>query len=403
MSDHSHFEELAALYGGGFLSHSEQLELQEHLRGCPECSRVQREFSDLARSGLPLTMNPVREFADRMKTRPDRDVRSRFLRRARAEGVVSSSSSEESLQHTGRGAGFFAAAATALAAAVIMLVSSGAYRRSLAPGQAQIGFQANQWAQENAALAASLARLNESLASKQREVQNLQAQLEKERKDELARGQVDQSSARTVQLLDEERNQEKLLAEAKNETASINQLRVNDQASLAAQQARITELSYKLRLASATLDVERQLAAAGKDVRELMLSRQLHVIDVRDSDPDGNPGKAFGRVFLTEGKSLTFYAFDLNEDIAPRTKHSFQVWALPEGKNNPAESLGFLQADASAHGRWVLQVDKPEVVKQLSAVFVTVEPTAGGDRPNGQKMLYAYVGGVTHPSDVSHP
>ena len=28
----------------------------------------------------------------------------------------------------------------------------------------------------------------------------------------------------------------------------------------------------------------------------------------------GNPGKAFGRVILTEGKSFTFYAFDLNEN-----------------------------------------------------------------------------------------
>ena len=39
-----------------------------------------------------------------------------------------------------------------------------------------------------------------------------------------------------------------------------------------------------------------------------MAARQLHVIDVRDTDPNGEPANAFGRVFLTEGKSLTFYA-----------------------------------------------------------------------------------------------
>jgi hypothetical protein len=62
-----------------------------------------------------------------------------------------------------------------------------------------------------------------------------------------------------------------------------------------------------------------------------MASRQLHVIDVCDADPNGNPSKAFGRVFLTEGKSLTSYAFDLSEDRVANAKHSFQVWAVPEG------------------------------------------------------------------------
>ena len=344
-----------------------------------------------------MTTGLVREVADKMKTRPNRDIRSRFLHRAKVEGIVFSTDAQESLRHSGKRTGFFVATATALAAAAIVLVFYGAYRRAASPELAQTRQQANQLTQENAALAASLARLNASLASKQHELQNLQAQLDKERNGELARGQAEQSSSRVVQLLDESRNQEKLLADAKDETARINQLRVNDQASLAEQQARITDLSYRLRIASATLDVERQLAAAGKDVRELMLSRQLHVIDVRDSDPNGDPGKAFGRVFLTEGKSLTFYAFDLNEDLALHSKKSFQVWAVPEDKKNPAQSLGFLHADGSAHGRWVLTVEKPELVKQFNAVFVTVEPATGGPQPTGQKMLYALLGEAKHP------
>ena len=72
--------------------------------------------------------------------------------------------------------------------------------------------------------------------------------------------------AENAQLLDESRDQEKLLAEAKDEAARSSQLRLNDEASLVEQQTRITELSNKLRIASATLDMERQLAAAGKDV-----------------------------------------------------------------------------------------------------------------------------------------
>jgi hypothetical protein len=163
------------------------------------------------------------------------------------------------------------------------------------------------------------------------------------------------------------------------------------------EEVRITELSDKLRVASATLDMERQLAAAGKDVRELMASRQRHVIDVHDTDPNGNTNKAFGRVFLTEGKSLTFYAFDLNEDRVLNAKRSFQVWAVPEASKNSARSLGVLRVDAKAQGRWVLKVENPELVKAINSVFVTVEPTVGGKQPSGQKMLYAYLGQANHP------
>ena len=53
------------------------------------------------------------------------------------------------------------------------------------------------------------------------------------------------------------------------------------------QQARIAELLDKLRIASATLDLERQLAAKGRDTREPMVARQLHVVDVRDTDSNG--------------------------------------------------------------------------------------------------------------------
>jgi hypothetical protein len=163
------------------------------------------------------------------------------------------------------------------------------------------------------------------------------------------------------------------------------------------QEIRIAELSRKLRIASATLDMERQLAAAGQDVRDLMVARQLHVVDVHDTGSNGKPSKSFGRVFLTEGKSLTFYAFDLNDDQVLNDKRSFQVWAVPEADKNSARSLGFLRADSKAQGRWVLKVEDPELVKEISSAFVTVEPGVGGRHPSGQKMLYAYLGVANHP------
>jgi anti-sigma-K factor RskA len=95
--------------------------------------------------------------------------------------------------------------------------------------------------------------------------------------------------------------------------------------------------------------------------------------------------------------SLIFYAFDLNEDGVRNTKRSFQVWAMPEAGKNAARSLGFLNVDAKATGRWVLKVENPGLIKAINSVFVTVEPAAGGKQPSGQKMLYAYLGTANHP------
>jgi hypothetical protein len=258
---------------------------------------------------------------------------------------------------------------------------------------------------QNSALSANLSQLNQSLATEQREIQNLRTQLGNataaahtlQRNSEQARGEAEHSSGQAARLLDESRDREKLLAEAKDEAAQSSQLRMNDVASLVEQQARITELSDKLRIASATLDMEKQLAAAGNDFRELMAARQLHVIDVRDNDRSGKPRPAFGRVFLAEGRSLTFYAFDLNEDGIFNAKRGFQVWAVSETAKNSARNLGLLHVDAKAPGRWVLRVENPELVKEISSLFVTIESPAGGKQPSGQKMLYAYLGEANHP------
>jgi hypothetical protein len=405
MSDHSHFEELAALGAGGFLSDEELIELREHTAACVECREAEEEFNRLVHFGLPLTVGPVREFMDKAKTRSDDNMRLRFLRRARLEGIAFSPDVDEPARHHARRIGFFAASGAALVTAVVVIsVFHGAYRPDLR-GSSQAQQQIDQLKQENAALAANLSRSSESLGADQREIQNLHIQLgnvsttaEKLRRNgEQARGDAERASSSNAQSQDESRNNEKLLAQAKDEATRANQLRNNDIASLVEQQARITELSDKLRVASATLDLERQLTAEGKDIRELMAARQLHVIDVRDTDPNGNPGKAFGRVVLTEGKSLTFYAFDLNENKGTDAKQTFQVWAAPDAGTNSARSLGFLHVDAKAQGRWVLKVDDPELVKKLNSVYVTAEPAAGSKRASGQKMLYAYLGEANHP------
>lgn len=404
ISKHEHYEILCTLAAGGLLEGSEIVDFLTHRRECSACRSDYEELSALAACVLSQSQRPFQQNLSELMAQPLRDSRQRFLRRARVEGLVFSRDVEAPVRSK---PWHFYPVAILVYVAVLALIAIGLtiyhFRGAPPVERATNAAAAQQIAElkrENSALAASLSRLGESIAAGQREIKDLRSQIGAEnlrRNSERAGREPAQSTSRSAQLLEESRNQEKLLGEAKDEAARSSQLRVNDEASMVEQQARITELTNKLRIESATLDQERQLVAAGSDIRELMAARQLHVIDVSDTDPNGNRSPAFGRIFLTEGKSLTFYAFDLNEDKAKSARRSFQVWAGLQADTKSARSLGFLRVDAKARGRWVLKVDNPKLVQEISSVFVTVEPVAGGKQPSGQKMLYAYLGEANHP------
>jgi hypothetical protein len=402
LPQHEQFEALCTLAAGGLLEGAEVVDFHSHMKECSQCRSDYQDLSNLVAGALPQAGRSFWQNLSERTAKPMPGSRQRFLRRARAEGLVFS----RDVETFSPSAPWYFRPITMLAPiAAVALVAVGLtiyhFRQTPDTARTQDATAAQQIAElkrENSALTASLSRLNESIATGQQEIKSLRSQLSAasvQRSSE--HGDAARSSSQTAQLLDESRNQEKLLAEARDEAAHSSQLRINDEASMVEQQARITELTNKLRIASATLDQERQLAAAGKDVRELMASRELHVIDVRDTDPNGKPSEAFGRVFLTEGKSLTFYAFDLNEDRAADAKRTFQVWAVPEAGKSSARSLGILHVDAKAQGRWVLRVENPALVQEIGSVFVTAEPSAGGKQPSGEKMLYAYLGDANHP------
>jgi hypothetical protein len=404
-SEHELSATLCALAAGGLLESEEFLDFQSHLRECSKCDADYQELTVLVTRELPHGQSTLRQKLAVIRAKPLQNSRNRFIRRARAEGLVFSRNVESS-PRSGTWHAYLVIRWAAVAALVVAASSVAVYHFRETPGTARMGAATAQQIadlkRQNSTLTANLSQLNESIATGKREIQNLRAQLANvgataenlRRQSEQARGEAQRSSSRNTQLVDESRNQEKLLAQARDEAARNSQLRINSEASLVEQQARITELSNKLRIASATLDMERQL---GKDLPELMAAHQLHVIDVRDTDPNGNPSKAFGRVFLTEGKYLTFYAFDLNENRVANAKRGFQVWAVRDGGKYSARSLGMLHVDGKAPGRWVLKVANTELVKEISSVFVTVESAAGGKQPLGEKMLYAYLGEANHP------
>ena len=408
--DHSYFEELAALFAGGHLSEEELRDYREHALTCPECQQSEEDFSEIVQFGLPLTQSPIREFYDKVRFRPAAGSRERFLQCARREGIRFSPEIERSSPGRGKRSGFvvaIAGAAALAAAAVTVAIYPKLSRPSPAPtrGQSQSQLQLEELRRENADLKAKMAAAQKPADSQQGDLKSLREQLRAavaasesnaHTADQL-RTQAQEQTARDAELQAKLQNNEKLLADARSELAHSVQQHNDELASTVALRTKVNDLSEQLRVANTNLELERQLLAQGKDVRDLMGARQLHVVDVRDTDSTGKPGKAFGRVFLTEGKSLIFYAFDLNEAKLADAKQTFQVWGQEQGKTASVRSLGFLFMDNKTQRRWALKVDNPKLVSEIDSVFVTVEPAGGTNKPTGQRMLYAYFGEANHP------
>jgi hypothetical protein len=412
MSDHSQYEELAALAAGGYLSDEELRDFQRHAETCADCRYAVSQFGELVHFGLPLVQNGVRRSLSMIASHPNPGATQRFLKRASAEGIQFSAD----VQKPKSSLGFhlsFAAAAGVLAVLLIVFLAGRLPGRGPIQGDKQIATQAQQQlaqlTSQNSVLDSTVSRLEHTLAEQQHETEGLRAELATQNvaatsarhDNQQALSAAAQSASRDAQSLQQaEAHQkvlEKQLADAGTELARLNQARASDQAELVAQQVQVNELSQQLKTATTNIDMERQLASAGKDVRDLMGARQLHVVDVRDTDPNGKAGKAFGRVFLTEGKSLIFYAFDLTDAKKINAKQTFQVWGQQEGKTSSLRSLGFLYVDDKTERRWALKTEDPAAVKEIDSVFVTVEPEGGAKKPSSQRLLYAYLGEANHP------
>jgi hypothetical protein len=166
-----------------------------------------------------------------------------------------------------------------------------------------------------------------------------------------------------------------------------------------ADQVNIKQLSEQLAEKSSQLDRERELLGAGRDIRDLMAARNLHIADVFDTDPNSKTRRVFGRIFYTEGKSLLFYAYDLNDRRVENAGYQYRVWGKREGLGQPSRSLGIFFSDDKSQRRWVFKYNDPKVLSEIDSVFVTLEPPNGNPaKPQGEKLMYAYLRGqANHP------
>lgn len=94
--DHERYEELCALAAGGLLEETELADFEAHFEQCGECHSEYKALFILVTRELPQTQGAFQQKLAEMRAIPLQESRQRFLRRARAEGIVFSREVETS-------------------------------------------------------------------------------------------------------------------------------------------------------------------------------------------------------------------------------------------------------------------------------------------------------------------
>jgi hypothetical protein len=419
MPGHGYFEELCAAASIGQATGEELLELEQHAACCDACRRAYFDYlsvaaQQFATAGQDPTISPqeLEECIDsQLLTR-------RFLDRAEREGIVFSRDVDKAVElpppipfSFSRKIWWRAPILATAALAVIVFVTGDLYWRNssrrpatsaehkleprtvasqstidLAPANLKLRPEVDRLQNE-------LRRINDQLVATQTDLQ-LTSQ-ERRR----LQGERDALQTRLLHVEQELAQSEITLADERN-LAAAQRDRTNEiEAALVSDQMKLHDTQEELAAKSAALEQEHQLLSLGLDVTDLMGARNLHIVDVADTDPRGKTRPAFGRIFFTEGKSLIFYAYDLNEAKIEKANYQYQVWARKEGQNHRAQRLGIFYIDDKSQRRWVFKCDDPKVLRDIDSVFVTFgRSNSDPSHPEGSSLMYAYLRGQpNHP------
>jgi hypothetical protein len=400
----------------GEISPADRQELIAHIEDCPSCQKMFEDLKDIHATWLPERegFEIKRSFAAESK------VRQLILQRAATEG---GSFSEEArlpnfpaTQGTRR-LSTYSYQLLAVAAAILVVVAGFAFRGHAAAPRAVSPTSPTQSALTSGQ--PSRAPQIELLREQLRDSEQTRTKLETELKGAQTDGQrleqqlvQAEQHANTLQESTAVAGQEISMLQGQLDAARADESKVagrlaafetstsEAQIELALVEAENKDLHDKLDTQTAGVDRERELMADGREIRDLIAARNLHIIDVYDTSGEGQTQKSFGRVFYTEGKSLVFYAYDLPAR-RPTAKYAFYAWGKRDVSGDvKVRNLGIFYNDDQMQKRWVLKINDPTVLSEIDSVFVTLEKTDSGveNAPTGKKLLSAYLG-----SPANHP
>ena len=430
--NHEQFRELAALAASGELSPSEWSLLKAHLVGCEECAALALQYIVLTTEGIPSLAENYTPRMDRVSAddgtgwkKLHERVREN-LEEAYAESEIPGPPGVSNLK-LGRRLAHNPLVQMALAACLMVAIGVAAYRLGIsgqvhdlpvpvaaqpAPPLVQINNvseEQNKASEAGAVGAKRIAEIEQQNSAMAQEIERLRARLR----------DVDQQLDQAKQTNNQSDGQLHTLARQRDALSSqlqdANQTYESDRAELAklrterektvqlvtSLETRIEELTATNREDERKLDETDQYLASDRDIRELMGARKLYIADVFDVDGSSRTQRPFGRVFYTQGKSLIFYAFDLDRQPGVVNASTFQVWGqheAPQGQQAVPMNLGILYMDNETNRRWVMRFDDPKKLAEIDAVFVTVEPHGGSHKPTTKPFLYALL-----RNEANHP
>ena len=419
---HERYRKLCALADSGSLTPLERSELQLHLGHCKECVRVLREYRALTAGGIS-TLAAIYLERPGLEAWDDSATLERLLERVRAEQPENSERSGSA--RTGVKSSFLRRTAMnpfvriPLAACIILAAVYGGYflgTRATAhptlvskPGERLQKPPDEQAAALQDAEVRRIAELERQSSEKQQELDKFRSAVRalEDRSNDLtilnsqAEGRLQAVSQQRDALNAQLQTGVEVFERDRAELTKLQRERDETLLRTASVEARNKELDIENREQERRLKDAEQYLSSDRDIRELMGARKLYIADVFDVDGSSRTQKPFGRVFYTQGKSLIFYAFDLDRQSKILNASSFQVWGqreAPEGEQASPMNLGILYMDSEANRRWVMRFDDPKQLAEIDAVFVTVEPHGGSQKPTSKPFLYALL-----RNEANHP
>jgi hypothetical protein len=425
--------ELCAVSTSGQLTEEEQNRLKEHLAICPECREALRQYESVVQDTLPgIGAEQLSEPSSRVDPGPSwsqaKAEKAFFERLAREEGEPSTASGKKNAMSAAFRRSVPAAPESTwrhvwmlYAAGVLLFITLclSAYwigvrhgtevvtsiRPATTPptqvanqSAASLEEQLSDAAHEREIARGQIAQRDKALTDLRRQLETQSAEIKRlnEAQDRLETS-LRSGDADKLNLAQQRTELGQKLEAARIESvalqqkvASLTEQSSEETAEAVALGTKVNDLTRRLQEREASLSQQEQLLAHDRDIRELMGARDLYIAEVYDVGDNGATRKPYGRLFYTKQKSLIFYAYDLDQQDGKRGE-IFQAWGRRGPDWKQAVNLGVFYEDNASKKRWVLKSEDPKTLAQIDAVFVTVEPHGGSDKPSGKPLLFAYL------------
>jgi hypothetical protein len=429
-SPHDEFFELCAISTSGELTGEERARLQQHLATCPSCREAMKQYDGVVSRTIPA-LAPDSENLESDPSWSQEQAEAALFQRLTLEEKVASDragADEDSASENLGGVPLTASQATwrnvwtLYAAGILLFIALGvsAYQVGIHRGAKTVAI-APPTSQKTAAALEQQVRdaghdrevLRAQMAQRDHLIDDLRHQLEQQAavtaRVKLAQNQME-NDLQTRQAGRQDLLQERSDLSQRLETVQAQSQGLQDKLGLLERQstqdkqrataleAKVNDLTVLLHDRETALDQQQELLAHDRDIRDLMGARDLYVAEVYDVERTGETKKPYGRVFYTKGKSLIFYAYDLDQQAGLKSASTFQAWGRRGPDWQQALNLGIFYVDNASKRRWVLRFDDPKALAQIDAVFVTVEPNGGSHKPSNKPLLFAYL-----HIDPNHP